>query len=115
MVTRANEMRKETRENMRGGNGTAHFSMFTEQDKLPPNIRLSGVVRFPKGCSIGLHKHEGECEIFYVLEGQATVTDNGEQKVLLPGDVLVTYSEDSHSVENLEEQELVFLAYIVQG
>ncbi len=115
MVTRANEMRTETREKMRGGNGTANFSMFTNEDKLPPNIRLSGIVRFPKGCSIGLHKHEGECEVFYVLEGKATVTDNGEQKVLLPGDVLVTYSGDSHSVENQQDKELVFLAYIVQG
>ncbi len=115
MVTRACEMPQEQRENMRGGNGKATLSMLAEQQKLPPNIRLASVLSFPKGCSVGLHPHEGECEIYYILEGEAKVYDNGETKMLGAGDTLITYSGETHNIENIGEQELKFMAFIVAG
>ncbi len=115
MVTKSSEMKTEIRENMHGGSGAAQLSMLVDGKNLPPNIKLTSLLRFPKGCSVGVHKHVGECEIYHILEGKATVTDNGETKYLEAGDTLVTYDGETHSIQNDQDKELVFMAFIVLG
>jgi len=56
--------------------------------------------------SIGLHSHEGNEELYYVLEGKGLMTVNEESVEMNPGDVCLTKSGSSHSFKNIGEGEL---------
>ena len=67
----------------------------------------------PPGASIGVHEHHDEFETVYVLEGQATVTDNGEIVTLNPGDMHQCKEGSAHGMENCTDKDLVVIALIV--
>lgn len=108
----ANERKHELREHMRGGNGAAILDT-VPGDLLPSHTRLAGVITLEKGCSIGSHPHEGETEIFVFQSGCGMVEDNGEEKPVGPGDVVLTGGGATHAVANTGDEPLVFTAVIV--
>ena len=114
MIRKNSEFKRETREKMRGGNGEIHISHLLAPDELLGHGRMYAELEFAPGCSIGEHPHENEAEIFYVLNGEITVTDNGEQRVLREGDVMVT-SDGAHSAANLTDKPAKLLALIING
>ena len=52
------------------------------------------------GATIGEHRHEGDEEIYYVLEGRGTMTLDGERFEIGPGDLAVTPAGHTHALEN---------------
>jgi len=58
------------------------------------------------GAFIGLHPHEGNEELYYVLEGKGLMTVDEEAVEMNPGDVCLTKSGSSHSFKNIGEGEL---------
>ena len=65
-----------------------------------------------KGASIGYHKHEQNCEIIYLLKGEATVCYDGREITLLPGQVHYCPMGHSHSLMNKTKEELQFFAVV---
>lgn len=112
MIRRADEMSMEVREAMRGGKGSVQLSHI-EKDGLPDHVRLFATLTLAPGCSIGEHVHEGEAELFYFVQGEGTVTDNGEAIPVRAGDAMITPDGHAHSVENTGTQDLIILATIV--
>jgi len=108
----ANQRVHELREHMRGGDGAAVLDTVPAA-MLPAHTRLAGVITLKKGCSIGSHAHEGETEIFLFHAGIGRVEDNGEDKPVGPGDVVITGGGATHAVANTGEADLVFTAVIV--
>ncbi|HIT70224.1 MAG TPA: cupin domain-containing protein [Candidatus Aphodomonas merdavium] len=114
MVYRQGEHSVETRESMRGGKGSVQITNL-EKALLPQNCRLFGVLRLAPGCSIGEHPHEGEAEMFYFVQGEGVVMDDGVAVPVRAGDSMTTASGHRHSVENTGDEELVIVAAIVKG
>lgn len=52
------------------------------------------------GASIGLHTHEGNSEIIYLLNGEGTVLYDGKVEKLLPGQVHYCPMGHEHSLRN---------------
>jgi len=102
----------ETREHMRGGNGSVELTALTAV--LPQNLRLFSLVRLAPGASIGYHVHENETELYHFLAGSGTVDDNGAPVRVMAGDTISTPNGFGHSVENDGSEDLVFLATIVR-
>jgi len=113
MVIKIEDMKSEQRERMRGGEGTVGLLSIVPADDLPAKARLFSVVTLQKGCSIGSHIHENETEIFYILEGEGMLNDNGVNKTLRAGDCNVCPSGHSHAIANEKEEPLKFIAAIV--
>ena len=113
MIRKKEQMEKEVRERMRGGEGTAEILHVFRQKELHGKVRLFARMRLPKGCSIGYHLHEGEEEIFYVLAGTGRVKDGDVMSEVRPGDAILTSSGSGHSIENAGEEPLDFLATIL--
>lgn len=67
------------------GNGDVVFHTFMTKDEAYGAGRTFARVEFLPGTSIGVHEHHGEFEGYYVLKGQALVTDNGTESILNPG------------------------------
>jgi mannose-6-phosphate isomerase-like protein (cupin superfamily) len=75
--------------------------------------RLFAKCTLPPGASVGLHKHEGDSEIYYILEGKALVNDNGEEVLLGPGDCNFCPDGSSHAIENIGDSDISYIAVIL--
>ena len=113
MIRRKNEMKTNERPQMRGGDGVVLSTDLVDPSELLGKGRLFGLTTLEPGCSIGEHQHDGEAEMFYILEGEATAYDNGEAVRLYPGDLLYTGDGDRHAIRNDGDKPLRFIALIL--
>lgn len=113
MIKRANEMITELKEQMRGGSGTVELTHIFRQDELTGKARLFARITLNKGCSIGLHNHDAEEEIYYIIQGKAVVNDNGNITEVSAGDAVLTGNGAFHTIENKEDEPMVMIAVIL--
>ena len=113
MVIKGEEMKSEVREGMRGGPGAVALCHLVTKENLPAKCRLFSVVTLEKGCGIGKHEHAAETEMYYVLQGEGVLDDNGTEKPFRKGDCNVCGNGAYHAVTNEKDEPLVFVAAIV--
>ncbi|MEY8336483.1 cupin domain-containing protein [Lachnospiraceae bacterium 62-35] len=113
MIRTADMMGIKNYENMRGGKLTVHAAKFLEAEESYGCGSFFGRAVIPPGGSIGYHEHTGEFEIYYILEGNAKVIDDGTQYSLHAGDMMQCRDGSSHSIENIGQEDLVFLAMVL--
>lgn len=106
-------MRRDVKENLRGGNGALAFTHIFEKDELSGKANMFAEVTLLPGESIGEHPHGDEGEIYIVKSGIATVTDCGRVHELNAGDAMWTTGGETHSVENRTNDPLVIYAIIL--
>ena len=68
--------------------------------------------RLDPGATIGLHRHENNREIIYVLSGRGTATTDGVPEPLGPGDCHFCPEDHEHQLVNDGTEPLVFLAVV---
>lgn len=113
MIRKATEMQVEVRKEMRGGNGEVEIRHIFSKDELTGRCRLLAKITLAPGCSIGLHEHVDEEEIYYIVKGTAQVTDSGVTTELSVGDAVLTGGGKSHSIENTGDGVLELVAVIL--
>lgn len=64
------------------------------------------------GASIGLHIHEDNFEIIYILEGEGKVIYDGSEERVYPGCCHYCPKGHSHTMINDTEKNLVFFAVV---
>ncbi len=69
-------------------------------------LRFMHETTLPPGTSIGLHKHEGNEELYFVVEGRGEMTVDGETAIMEPGDVCLTKHGSSHTFRNIGDTDL---------
>jgi quercetin dioxygenase-like cupin family protein len=99
--------------NLKGGEGTVKIVNILGKEELYGLGRLFAVSIIPPGASIGRHTHEGDFETYYILKGRARVNDNGAVAELGPGDMTQCKDGDFHSIENIGDMDLEYLAVIL--
>ena len=107
------DLKKEYRENMRGGNGTVEITNFATPAELNDKGRLFANITLKPGCSIGYHVHENDSELFYLMKGTALYNDNGVECTLSAGDVMVCPAGTGHSIANNGDEDVEVCAVIV--
>ena len=112
MIRRKENRRVEQVPNMRGGKGTIIVEHLLEPEDFAQTGRLLAVNTIRPGCSIGEHLHQGEFEAYIITSGQGRFSDNGQITTVGPGDICLTRSGESHSIENAGTEDLVFTALI---
>ena len=115
MIKKANAIRHNDEVNLKGGKGTLEIVNFLEKEESGGAGRLFAVSIIPPGCSIGTHRHDGDFEVYYMLKGKAHVVDNGIPGTLEPGDCMVCYDGDTHSIENRGETPVEYIALILNS
>ena len=83
------------------------------KDEFNGKGRLFAKNTLKPGWSVGYHKHEGDAEAYYILKGEAILDDNGEKVALKAGDLAYTPNGSSHSIENVGDTDLEFIALIL--
>ena len=95
-------------EQFKGGEGTFAPKMFSDEHNKIMRGRL-----LPHS-SIGLHTHEGNSEMIYILSGHGKILYEGEYLPLQPGDCHYCPMGHAHSLINDTDEELVVLAIVPQ-
>lgn len=111
MIKRKAEMSLEQK-NVWNGQGMLNICKVFTPEELGGRADLFNVVALQPGQSIGLHGHTTDSEVYYVLEGQLTVTDNGVEAVLEAGEAMFTAEGGTHSGENRTDKDVKVLAVI---
>ncbi len=112
MVIKKNDMDTEMREKMRGGEGNITITHLVKSDDLK-NARLLANIIIPVGASIGEHRHDEETEYFIISKGNGLVIDDGVEKEITAGDVVVTGGGATHSIRNNGSIDLEMTAVII--
>ena len=113
MIRRKSEIEGNVINNLRGGDGhVTAFNFLTEQEAKGAGRLFAKMVIEP-GNSVGFHKHEGDMEAYYILKGKGLVSDNGNETVMEAGDSHVCPDGQSHSLKNVGEDALEFVAVIL--
>lgn len=114
MVRKKEEFRKELKEGLRGGAGTAKLAHLFDKDELLGKCEMCAIVELEQGASVGEHSHIADAELVYVLEGEVTTTQNGTKKVLKPGDASFIGGGNTHSTVNLTDRPTKVLAVVIR-
>ncbi len=102
------KIKEEKIQNFKGGEGELDTRNFIDNDN---KIMMS---RLKPGASSGLHKHEGNCEIVYVVEGEATFIYDDKKEVVKAGQVHYCPDGHTHSMKNNTDKDLVYFAIVPQ-
>ena len=113
MIKRASEMKVDVHHEFLGGKGTLTNVNFLDKENAAGAGRLFAKSILTPGSSIGYHTHKGDFENYYILKGKALVNDNGVEYTLEAGDAILTKNGSSHSIENIGDTDLEYIALIL--
>ncbi len=114
MIKWKKDMRAEVRHQVRDGAGYLELHHVFEPEELENKATMFATFTFDPGDSIGPHPHPNDGEVYYILEGELTVTENGGMPVVLrAGDAAYLPQGESHMVENRSHKPAVMLAIIL--
>lgn len=101
-------MAEEVKPNFKGGEKEYNVKMFTDGT----NKIMRG--RLVPGASIGFHTHTEDQEVIFFLEGTGTIVDveGNVVEVGLPGQAHYCAKNESHSLVNMGDVDLVFFAVV---
>ena len=106
MLLDFNTMEEKELEHFKGGEKSFHAKMFTDDS----NKIMRG--RLEPGASIGLHTHEGNSEIVFILEGTGKMLCDGVYEELSAGKCTYCPEGHSQSLINDSDGDLVFYAVV---
>ena len=72
-------------EHANGGKGRIILQPIAGPDILKDKCRVYVKATLEKGCSMGVHQHKGDGEIYYILSGHGLYTDNDTTYEVKPG------------------------------
>ena len=103
------EMKETLIPEFKGGTGEL-FLKKHEEDKV--KIMRS---RLAAGSSIGMHKHTDDCEIIYIVSGEAEAFCNGKREALAKGVVHYCPNGSEHSIVNTGKTDLEMFAVVIKS
>lgn len=98
---------EETITNFRGGNGD-----LVTRNYIDGNAKIMKSILKP-GASSGYHKHEGNCEIVYILSGKGHFRYDDTTEYFQAGDVHYCPDGHSHAMFNDGDEDLVYFAIVI--
>lgn len=106
MILNFNEIEEQVIPNFKGGEKAFHTRMYT--DNACKIMRGS----LEPGASIGVHTHDTNSEIIFMLKGTGVVLCDGEREVLSAGSCHYCPKGHSHSLRNESGETIEFFAVV---
>ncbi|MBQ9442461.1 MAG: cupin domain-containing protein [Selenomonadaceae bacterium] len=104
-----------TAKNKAGGKGEIYITHLLTQKEMVGQCGMFAKVVVPPGSSLGVHSHNGNTETYHILQGKALYTDNNENYEVKPGNTTFCADGDSHGIENIGDEDLIFIALIINS
>ena len=101
-------------DHMRGGEGYVLAKpILSGREELYDKGRLFNHIILEPGCEIGMHKHEGEGETYYILKGKGRYYRGSETVEVGPGYVTFCGDGEEHGLFNDGPETLEMIALIL--
>lgn len=97
-------------ENVQGGDGYILRDLLLQGEQLHGQLTYTSSITLESGCSIGVHQHTGDSEMYFIYEGTGIYTDNDETYPVQAGDVLFCADGETHGLANDNDEPLKFVA-----
>ena len=107
------EMMTQHNEHMRGGQGTVTVKHLLKPDEMLGKGRLFAELTVPPGASVGLHRHDGDVEAYYILQGKGRYQNDDESFDVTAGDLTLVDNLHCHGIENTGEEPLKLIGLIL--
>ena len=65
------------------------------------------------GVTIGVHTHERDEEYYYIVSGRGTMTLDGKEQAVGPGDITAVFPGGSHGLANDSDEDLRIIVFSV--
>lgn len=108
MVIDFEKEKEEEIKGFKGGKGT-----FLKRATKFGNVNIMRNI-LPAGCSIGMHTHDENYEIMYVIKGEITYIYDGIEEIAKAGEVHYCPCGHTHCAENRTNKEAEFLAVVAE-
>lgn len=113
MVKTIKQLTAETKLNNTGRENMIMTDL-SDFDMSNPKIRLFSFIQLKPGEEVQYHMHIGETENYFILSGSGIYNDNGNKVEVVSGMATYTPSGQGHSLKNTGDEDLVFIALIVE-
>lgn len=97
-------------EHVQGGEGYILRDLLLQGDQLHGKLTYASTITLDPGCSIGVHTHTGDSEMYFIYEGDGLYTDNDEAYPVQAGDMLFCKDGETHGIKNDGDAPLRFVA-----
>ena len=99
-------------EHVQGGEGRILRDPLLTDNRLGGTLSYVSQITLEPGCSIGIHRHVGDNELYFLTAGEATYTENGVESHVKKGDALFCEEGSTHGILNCGNEPLTFIAVI---
>lgn len=114
MIIGKEQRKSDVLDNPFGGTGRLVLDHLLKPPYCANTMEMFSVAVLEPGSEIGYHMHSGESEGYYIISGRGQYNDNGYVKYVNPGDSTFTPNGHSHSLKNISDENLVFIALIIK-
>lgn len=111
MIKNINDFVKSEVKNMRGGTGNIYLQKVSP---ILDNMKMYAKIIIPKGSSIGVHTHEEDEEMIYVLKNKGIIIIDGKESKLEEGMISICRKGRNHSIKNIYDEDLELLAVVTK-
>lgn len=91
------------------GQGEIQIGRIFQQEKLEAPWHFIEYLEVQPGVTIGEHRHGHNEEIYFIIEGQAQMTVNGQEHTVKPGDFILNRAGWAHAFRNESDQTIKLL------
>lgn len=95
------------------GKGEIFITHLLTPKEMVGKCAMFASVRIPVGASLNVHQHVDNNETYYILQGTGLYTDNGTTYTVKAGDTTFCADGDTHGIENVGDDDLIFIALII--
>ena len=113
MIAKVDRQTRREKANAQGGSGILHFRDAFSAEELGNRATMFTVITLLPGDSIGVHAHTENGEIYWILEGELVVSEDGVETVLTAGDAEFCADGHTHGAENRSGAPAKILAVIL--
>ncbi|BDU50265.1 cupin domain-containing protein [Haliovirga abyssi] len=114
MIIKIGDTKQQITEKPRGGVGEIIANMYLKDSELENSLTGFNMMQLKKNSEVGYHQHINDEEIYYILTGKGIVNDNGIEKEVEAGDMIYTKQGEFHSIKNIGDELLEFIAFIIK-
>lgn len=103
--------KRELQKRCHNGKGAISFREVFNENDFKSSLQFLHETSIMPNSTIGYHRHSGNEEVYYIVEGEGIMTVDGEEKKVTSGDAVITHSGSSHGLKNTGEKELKILVF----
>lgn len=95
--------------------GAGHIENFPilTPDEMYGKGRVCSFMKLQPGCEVGRHKHEGDCEVYFILSGKGSYQLGDEVFPVEAGDIAFVDDGEEHALLNDSDEVMEFLALVL--